>query len=100
MPQPEDVPRYVAGKNMEGVEASPEELGWLLLCDGSRTVREIALQENLAAPAICAALAKFRMHGVIEIAARAPGVSGPESAQDAGDSNVRKPRYWRGKLVE
>jgi hypothetical protein len=112
-PDGHEIPRYVSGKTVDGLEATPEELSILLQCSGEKTVLEIARQAGMNPVDLRTTLAKFRHVGLIEIipgtkppvlqpapegeATAAPAAGSP-AAENAPD--VAKPvRYWRGKPV-
>lgn len=109
-PEGSDVPRYVAGKAVDGLEATPEELSILLQCSGEKTVLEIAQQAGMNPVDLRSTLAKFRHLGLVEIV---PGVKAapeavvapapvPPAAPAVAEPPPGEPkpvRYWRGKPV-
>jgi hypothetical protein len=116
-PDPGDVLRYLPGKSVDGLEATPEELSVLLLCSGQRTVAEIAPLTEMTPVVLRTTLAKFRRLGLLEIVADAnsgavpppaeavpvvppsPAPVAPQSAVPAEATEPRVVRYWRGKPV-
>ncbi|MDX6765357.1 MAG: DUF4388 domain-containing protein [Candidatus Methylacidiphilales bacterium] len=105
-PAGHEVPRYLPGKVLDGLEATPEELSVLLQCDGVVTVLEIAQRAGLNPVDLRATLAKFRLLGLIEIL---PGAGAPaatveppspvDSAAPEASAAPKQVRYWRGKPV-
>lgn len=121
-PQPDDVLRYQPGKSLEGLEATPDELAVLLLCDGVRRVQDIAAASGMAPRELRAALARFRLAGLLElvdapvgqssaseavtatppgpIASPSPSALPAESAGETPPAEERRVvRYWRGKPI-
>lgn len=113
-PGPLDVLRYLPGRTVEGLEATPDQLAVLLLCSGERTVEEIAGLSGMPFADLRTALAKFRHHGLLELVgtrgavAEAPAAPVPTSAPapapepepPAAEAAAPKVvRYWRGKPV-
>lgn len=112
-PQPEDILRYVPGKQIEGLEASPDELAILLLCNGARNVREISMVSGMPASDLRHTLAKFRHLGLLELLAPPSSAPSPAPVPAAAEEPVpeappapepesgerRIVRYWRGKPV-
>lgn len=113
-PQPEDILRYVPGRQIDGLEASPDELALLLLCNGERNVREISMVSGMSPAELRQTLGRFRHLGLLELITPKPGAPGtppdavppPPSADpapapepEAPASEPRIVRYWRGKPV-
>lgn len=88
MPMPGAVLRYVAGGVQSGFHATADELGLLLLADGRRTVREIAAAAKRDLVGVQAALAQFRLAGVLE-----------EVGEEAPPPPGGAPQFWRGKRI-
>lgn len=116
MPGEDDVPIYQHGATLAGLEATADDLSLLILCNGSRTVRDLARDVRRSIHDTASVLAKFRKAGIIEIS-REPSSTAPAAAEPlrspppAGDpaaSSVpppsvdvpKQPRYWRGKLID
>jgi predicted transcriptional regulator len=81
----------------------------LLLCNGSRSLLDIAKQVNQNLTNLARVIAKFRRAGIIDIQKGAAPTSAAEANNTAylpdapGVTNAstgNTPRYWRGKLVE
>lgn len=58
---------YVGGEALNTVEATPADLGLLILADGNRSVREIAERVKLSPLEVARSLARFRLAGVLEL---------------------------------
>ena len=58
---------YVGGEALNTVEATPADLGLLILADGNRSVREIAEKVKLNPLEVMHSLARFRLAGVLEL---------------------------------
>lgn len=113
VPQPEEILRYVPGKQIDGLEASPDELALLLLCNGERNVREISLVAGMNAADLRQTLGRFCHLGLLERVTPAPipAPTTPPTAAPAApppDASVepetpaserRIVRYWRGKPI-
>lgn len=115
MPQPEDVLRYAPGKPLDILEASPDELAALLMCDGTRNVREISLVSGMTPLDLRRALAKFRILGLLELTTPSPSEPeplstatppppaapppSPDQEAPAPTEGRRIVRYWRGKPI-
>lgn len=106
-PGGQDLPRYIPGKTVEGLEATPEELSMLLQCNGEKTVLEIAGQTGIPAADLRRILGRFHFLGLVEIipGAKAPVPSAPPPSDPAsgpapeGAAEAKPVRYWRGKPV-
>lgn len=114
MPDPTDLPLYLAGVSLDGLEASTEDLSLLILCNGNRSVQDLALSTKKNLPDLAKTIAKFSKVGIIEI--KKPVISPPSlatpipSKSSTNDSeepsahppnpSSQAPRYWRGKLIE
>ncbi len=92
MPLAGAVPRYLPGGVQSGLEATPEELGLLLLADGVRTVKDIALASGRDLVGVQAIFAKFRLAGVV-------GEAGGDAAPRAPEPSGGTPQFWRGKRI-
>lgn len=114
MPGPTDLPLYLAGVSLDGLEATTEDLSLLILCNGSRSVQDLALSTKKNFSDIAKIIANFSKAGIIEIkkptiplpttAAPIPSKSlTPESEEPSAhppNPASQAPRYWRGKLIE
>jgi hypothetical protein len=109
MPKGEDYPRYVPGQGATGLQATAEELSLLLHANGQRTVRDIATATRIPLEQVRQTLAKFRMAGMIDLAAPVappppiePAPAPAPTAEPAPPTAAEnKPaRYWRGKRIE
>lgn len=69
IPSLDSVLCYVGGEGLASVEVTSADLGLLALADGRRTVREIAERGNLNPMETARNLARFRLAGVLELAA-------------------------------
>jgi hypothetical protein len=69
IPSLDSVLCYVNGEGLGSVEVTSADLGLLVLADGRRTVREIAERVNLSPLEVARQLARFRLAGVLELAA-------------------------------
>ncbi len=119
-PDADDVPIYLTGRKLDGLQASPDELSILLLCNGVRSVREISQQTNQNPADVRTALAKFRQAGVIDVQRLhsvdpatptpppppapdpAPQITEPEAhSPEAGQTPTPGDgvRYWRGRRI-
>lgn len=107
-PEGQDLPRYIPGKAVEGLEATPEELSLLLQCNGEKTVQEIASQTGIPTADLRRILGKFHFLGLVEIlpAVKSSAPLPPPVAAPAANVEVEEPapgpkpvRYWRGKPV-
>lgn len=67
IPSMESILFYVGGEALNSVEATPADLGLLILADGNRTVREIAEKVKLSPLEVARSLARFRTAGVLEL---------------------------------
>jgi hypothetical protein len=67
IPSMDSILYYVGGEGLNAVEATPADLGLLILADGNRTVREIAEWVKLSPLEVARSLAKFRLAGVLEL---------------------------------
>jgi len=113
IPSLDSVLFYLGGESLGDVEATPSELGLLILADGKRTVTEIADKAKLNPLEVARSLAKFRLAGALELVENVvPG--NPEGGETATpppvpESSAPAPapppaggepvRYWRGKRV-
>jgi hypothetical protein len=114
-PHAEDFPKYLPGKTLEGLEATPEDIALLLLCNGERTVLQIAQLSGANLADVRSILAKFALQGLLEVkkgtlsapeaapsgaSAGAVGAADPPPPTAASPDPAPKPvRYWRGKPV-
>ncbi|MEM1058505.1 MAG: DUF4388 domain-containing protein [Verrucomicrobiota bacterium] len=116
IPSLDSVLFYLGGESLGDVEATPSELGLLILADGKRTVSEIADKARLNPLEVARSLAKFRLAGALELVENVvPGNPEP-GATEAAPPPVPEPepdaapppppptgsepvRYWRGKRV-
>jgi|GEM_PF-791818 len=107
-PDGQDFPRYIPGKAVDGLEATPEELSMLLHCSGEKTVSEIARQTGIDVADMRRILGKFHFLGLVEIVpgSKTPAPSAPPSSDPAAGipveeapSEAKPVRYWRGKPV-
>jgi hypothetical protein len=81
---------YVGGEGLASVEATSADLVLLDLADGQRTVREIAERVNLNPAEVARNLARFRLAGVLEMAAApAPPIKASKSGKIALASAAR-----------
>ena len=69
IPSLDSVLCYMGGEGLASVEVTSADLGLLALADGRRTVREIAQQVNMNPMEAARNLARFRLAGVLELAA-------------------------------
>jgi hypothetical protein len=88
IPSLDSVLSYVGGEGLASVEATSADLVLLDLADGRRTVREIAERVNLNPAEVARNLARFRLAGVLEMAASrsapgAPAVKASKSGKTA-----------------
>lgn len=108
---------YLGGESLGDVEATPSELGLLILADGKRTVSEIADKAKLNPLEVARSLAKFRLAGALELVENiipgapepdAPAAAVPPPLPEAAPEAPATPppppggepvRYWRGKRV-
>lgn len=67
IPSFDSIVYYIGGEGLESVEATPSDLGLLILADGSRSVRQIADQVKQPLLEVARSLAKFRLAGVLEL---------------------------------
>jgi len=81
IPSLDSVLCYVGGEGLASVEVTSADLGLLALADGRRTVREIAQRVNMNPMEAARNLARFRLAGVLELAA--PSASPAKSAMAA-----------------
>ena len=81
IPSLDSVLCYVGGEGLASVEVTSADLGLLALADGRRTVREIAQRVNMNPMEAARNLARFRLSGVLELAA--PSASPAKSAMAA-----------------
>jgi hypothetical protein len=109
MPEPSDILVYKPEADMTGLEASADELGLLLLCNGTRSLLDIAKQVNQNPADLARIVAKFRRAGIIDVKKTAKPASQagnnntgylPDAPGVTDSSGGNTPRYWRGKLVE
>ncbi|NJK91398.1 MAG: DUF4388 domain-containing protein [Blastochloris sp.] len=118
-PLAEEVPVYLAGASLAGLDATADDLSLLILCNGQRKVSDLARDSRRGVEETARAIAKFRMAGIVEVkATAAPAVQAVQPAQpaipsvgatDPGSGTSRaeasvdpnKPvRYWRGKPIQ
>jgi hypothetical protein len=71
IPSLDSVLSYVGGEGLGSIEVTSADLGLLVLADGHRTVREIAERLHLSPMEVARHLARFRLAGVLELAAPA-----------------------------
>lgn len=115
VPTLDSVLYYTGGEALGDVEATPSELGLLILANGHNTVEQIARRANLNPLEVAKSLAKFRLAGVLELVSvpnrdsgpidspfahpppqpAAPAPEPPPAAPHHGEA----PRYWRGKRI-
>jgi len=69
IPSLDSVLCYVGGEGLASVEVTSADLGLLALADGRRTVREIAERLIMSPMEVARNLARFRLAGVVELAA-------------------------------
>ncbi|MDR0533217.1 MAG: DUF4388 domain-containing protein [Verrucomicrobiales bacterium] len=105
LPEPNDILIYKSDTDMTGLEASADQLGLLLLCNGSRTLLDLAKQVNQNPTDLARVIARFRLAGIIEVKKGAApaannGTAYLPDAPGVTGSSGGTPRYWRGKLVE
>lgn len=106
MPDPSDVLFYQSGTEITGIDASPDDLTLLLLCDGYRRVEEVAKESGRDLDEVINLLAKFRQVGLIGVVVEEhydEALSQEESDVEApsyGKNYGKKVRYWRGKRIE
>ena len=81
IPSLDSVLCYAGGEGLASVEVTSADLGLLALADGRRTVREIAQRVNMNPMEAARNLARFRLAGVLELAA--PSASPAKSAMAA-----------------
>jgi len=67
IPSMDSILFYVGGEALNTVEATPADLGLLILADGNRSVREIADKVKLSPLEVARSLARFRTAGVLEL---------------------------------
>jgi hypothetical protein len=67
IPSVDSILYYVGGEGLNTVEATPADLGLLILADGNRTVRDIAERTKLNPLEVMRSLARFRLAGVLEL---------------------------------
>ncbi|MDZ4787933.1 MAG: DUF4388 domain-containing protein [Blastochloris sp.] len=119
LPHENEVPVYDVSASLSGLDATPSDLSLLILCNGSRTVSQVAQDSRRTLQETSTIIAKFRKAGIIlirqlQVPAPAPltvpspnrteiqVMTSPESSIAVSqDSNEPKQaRYWRGKLIE
>jgi hypothetical protein len=69
IPSLDSVLCYMGGEGLASVEVTSADLGLLALADGRRTVREIGQRVNMSPMEVARTLARFRLAGVLELAA-------------------------------
>jgi hypothetical protein len=69
VPSLDSVLCYVGGEGLASVEVTSADLGLLAQADGRRTVREIAERVGMNPMEVARNLARFRLAGVLELAA-------------------------------
>ena len=69
IPRPDSVLCYTGGEGLGLIEVTSADLGLLALADGHRTVRAIAQGVNMNPMEVARNLARFRLAGVLELAA-------------------------------
>jgi hypothetical protein len=122
MPLVDDIPVYLPGASLAGLEATADDLSLLIFCNGSRTVSALAHDCRRSLVETAQAIAKFRQAGIVNIKAQAavpePGAVPPSSVvvrpPDSVTEADQKPevaathaatvekkivRYWRGQPV-
>jgi len=109
MPAENEVPVYLPGASLAGLDATADDLSLLILCNGTRTISDLAHDSRRTLLETAKAIAKFRKAGIIDIKAAVRQVSAPEPAKDvraegpaatAAEGEDKKiVRYWRGKPV-
>jgi hypothetical protein len=67
IPSLDSVLYYVGGEALSSVDATPGDLGLLILADGNRSVRDIAHQVKLSPLEVAHNLVRFRLAGVLEL---------------------------------
>ncbi len=80
IPSMDSILYYVGGEALNTVEATPADLGLLILADGNRTVRDIAERVKLSPLEVARSLARFRLAGVLELVTRKVSQSKSEMA--------------------
>jgi len=80
IPSVDSILYYVGGEALNTVEATPADLGLLILADGNRTVREIAERTKLNPLEVMRSLARFRLAGVLELVTQKVSRSNSEMA--------------------
>lgn len=114
---------FLGSETLTNVEATPAELGMLILADGSRNVRQIAQATDTNELEAARVLSRFRLAGALELVdAVVPGVGevvqeeeeqqqqdepapveDPPAAQPPAAQPPpvpeSEPRYWRGRRV-
>jgi len=70
----------VGGEALNTVEATPADLGLLILADGNRSVREIAERVKMNPLEVMRSLARFRLAGVLELVTQKVSRSNSEMA--------------------
>lgn len=119
LPQENEVPVYDISASLSGLEATPSDLSLLILCNGSRTVSQVAQDSRRTLQETSTTIAKFRKAGIIIISqlhvptptpltvppendSVTQAMTSPESgitlSQDSDEP--KQARYWRGKLIE
>jgi len=67
IPSVDSILYYVGGEALNTVEATPADLGLLILADGNRSVGDIAERVKLNPLEVMRSLARFRLAGVLEL---------------------------------
>jgi len=80
IPSVDSILYYVGGEALNTVEATPADLGLLILADGNRSVREIAERAKLNSLEVMRSLARFRLAGVLELVTQKVSRSNSEMA--------------------
>lgn len=114
VPDLDSVLMFLGSETLRDVNATPAELGLLILADGRRTVGEIAAKAGMNPLEVARALARFRLAGVLELVEAVvpanPGDSGtakppaattppPIPPPPAAEENPHEVRYWRGRKI-
>jgi hypothetical protein len=115
MPKETDVPVYLPGASLAGLDATADDLSLLILCNGARTVSDLAKDSRRSLADAAQAIAKFRKAGIVELSFPAAtssatyspppapqGMTSPESlpSPSATATSHKQTKYWRGKLIE
>ncbi len=67
IPSLDSILHYTGAKKIDSVEATPADLGLLVLANGQRSVREIAERAKMSPMEVSRSLARFRLAGVLKL---------------------------------